>query len=87
MWEALARWDNDGKQKLGDSGLTRVEALRLATVAGHHLTWDENTRGPLAPGMAADFVVLGEDPLTCQLDRIRHIVVERTFVSGRQVFP
>ena len=86
LWEALARWDNDAKQALGESGLTRIEALRLATVAGHYLTWDEDSRGPLAPGMAADFVVLGEDPLTCELDRLRHIAVERTFVAGRRVY-
>ena len=86
LWEALARWDNDGKQTLGESRLTRMEALRLATVAGHYLTWDEATRGPLAQGMAADFVVLGEDPLACELERIRHIAVERTFVAGRQVY-
>ena len=85
LWEALARWDNDGKQKLGEANLSRTEALRLATVAGHYLTWDEDTRGPLTPGMAADFVVLGEDPLTCELDGIRHIAVERTFVAGHQV--
>ena len=41
---------------------------------------------PLAPGMAADFAVLDEDPLACELDRIRHIRVTRTFVSGREVF-
>ena len=86
LWEALARWDNDGKQTLGESGLSRLDALRLATTAGHYLTWEEDARGPLAPGMAADFVVLGDDPLTCGLDRIRHIGVERTFVAGRQVF-
>jgi predicted amidohydrolase YtcJ len=86
LWEAIARWDNDGKQSLGPSRLSREEALRLASVAGHYLTWNEATHGPLAPGMAADFVVLGEDPLTCELDRIRHIAVERTFVAGRQVF-
>jgi predicted amidohydrolase YtcJ len=86
LWEALARWDNDGRQRLGESGLTRMQALRLATVAGHYLTWDEATRGPLAPGMAADFVVLDEDPLTCDLDRIRHIGVERTFVAGCEVY-
>jgi predicted amidohydrolase YtcJ len=86
MWEALARWDNDGKQMLGKSGLTREEALRLATTVGHYLTWDEDRRGPLAPGMAADFVVLGEDPLACKLDRIRHIEVARTFVAGREVY-
>jgi hypothetical protein len=85
LWEALARWDNDGQQALGESGLTRAEALRLATVAGHYLTWDEDTRGPLAPGMAADFVVLDDDPLACAVDRIRDIAVLRTFVAGREV--
>ncbi|CAM9988930.1 unnamed protein product [Phaeothamnion confervicola] len=85
MWEALARWDNDGRQTLGESRLSRVEALRLATVAGHYLTWDEARRGPLAAGMAADFAVLEEDPLACELDRIRHIRVSRTFVAGREV--
>ena len=86
MWEALARWDNDGKKALGNSNLTREEALRLATVAGHYLTGDEVRRGPLTPGMAADFAVLGEDPLVCKLDRIRHIEVLRTFVAGREVY-
>lgn len=86
MWEALARWDNDGRQQLGDSGLTREEALRLSTTAGHYLTWDEGRRGPLAPGMAADFVVLGEDPLDCELGRLRHVEVLGTFVGGREVF-
>lgn len=85
LWEALARWDNDGKQTLGESGLSRMEALRLATTAGHYLTWDEDTRGPLAPGMAADFVVLDDDPLNCELDRICDIGVERTFIAGHQV--
>ena len=86
LWEALARWDNDGRAQLGDSGLTREEALRLATVAGHHLTWDEHSRGPLAPGMAADFAVLGEDPLTCELARIAGITVHGTCVAGRIVY-
>lgn len=54
-------------------------------MAGHYLTWDKGLRGPLAPGMAADFVILGDDPLTCELARIRDLVVERTFVAGREV--
>ena len=36
--------------------------------------------------MHADFAVLGEDPLACKLDRIRHIEVLRTFVAGREVY-
>ena len=85
LWEALARWDDDAKQQLGASKLTREEALRLATVAGHFLTGDEATHGPLAPGMAADFAVLDDDPLACDLMRMRDIAVLRTYVAGRAV--
>jgi len=30
--------------------------------------------------------VLAEDPLTCDLDRLKDIQIERTFLGGRQVF-
>jgi predicted amidohydrolase YtcJ len=86
MWQALSRWDNDSRSKLGESRLSREEALRIATCTGHYLVWEEGSRGPLAPGYAADFVVLAEDPLTCDEDRIKDIPVERTFVAGRQVY-
>jgi predicted amidohydrolase YtcJ len=86
MWQALSRWDNDSRSKLGESRLSRAEALRLATCTGHYLTWEEGSRGPLVPGNAADFVVLADDPLNCAEDRIKDIRVERTFVAGREVF-
>ncbi len=84
-WEAIARWDEDSRTSLGDSGLGRAEALRLATVAGHLLTWDEHRRGPLASGMDADLVVLDEDPVECALERLPAIGVRRTVVAGRTV--
>ena len=86
MWQALSRWDNDSQSKLGDSRLSREEALRLSTVAGHQLTWSEADRGTLEVGKAADFLVLGDDPLTCDEIAVKNIPVERTFVAGRQVF-
>ena len=85
-WEALARWDNDGQRALGDSRLTREEALRMAAQSGHCLTWNEDKYGSLEVGKIADMVVLAEDPLSCELDRLKDIRVERTFVAGRQVF-
>jgi len=84
MWQALSRWDNDSKTRLGQSNLTREEALRLSTVTGHALTWDEGNRGPLEAGKAADFVVLADE--TCAEDKIKDIAVERTFVGGKEVF-
>ena len=86
LWQALSRWDNDSRSRLGESRLGREEALRIATTTGHYLTWEEGSRGALAPGNAADFVVLAEDPLACAEDRIKDIRVERTYVDGREVF-
>lgn len=86
MWEALARWDGDTGRHLGDSQLDREEALRMTCQNGHQLTWDEQTRGSLETGKEADFVVLNDDPLTCDLDEIKELRVDATYVGGRQVY-
>ena len=85
-WEAIARWDDDGQRRLGDSRLTREEALRMAAQSGYRLTWNEEKYGSLEAGKVADMVVLAEDPLSCDLDRLKDIRVDRTFLGGRQVF-
>ena len=85
-WEAIARWDEDGQRHLGESYLTREEALRMAAQSGHRLTWNEDRFGSLEVGKVADMAVLAEDPLTCDLDHLKDIRIERTFVGGRQVY-
>jgi predicted amidohydrolase YtcJ len=85
-WEAIARWDEDGQRQLGDSQLTREEALRMAAQSGYRLTWNEDRYGSFEVGKVADMVVLAEDPLSCDLDRLKDIRVDRTFLAGRQVF-
>ena len=85
-WQAIARWDDGGHRQLGDSRLTREESLRMAAQTGHLLTWNEDRYGSLEPGKVADMVVLADDPLSCDLDRLKEIRVERTFLAGQQVF-
>ena len=84
-WQALARWDEDSHTPVGESGLTREEALRMAVQTGHLLTWSEDRAGSLEPGKVADVVVLGEDPLTCSLERLRDLTVEMTILGGEIV--
>jgi predicted amidohydrolase YtcJ len=85
-WEAIARWDDGGHRQLGDSQLTREEALRMVTQSGHRLTWNEDRYGSLEVGKVADMVVLAEDPLSCDLHRLKDIRVERSFLAGREVY-
>ena len=85
MWEALARWNADSNSRLGESRLTREEALRMAVQTGHLLTWSEHRRGSLEVGKQADLVVLGGNPLTCPEDEIKDLPVDLTIVGGRIV--
>jgi predicted amidohydrolase YtcJ len=86
VWEALARLDGDTHQQHGPSGLTREEALRLGTQAGHWVTWNEDRYGSIEPGKTADLVVLDGDPLTCPQDDLKDLPVEMTIVGGSVVY-
>jgi predicted amidohydrolase YtcJ len=85
MWEALARWDAGARRRLGESRLSREEALRMVTQTGHRLTWSEDRRGSIETGKDADLVVLDDNPLTCAEDRIKDLRVDLTIVGGRIV--
>ncbi|MGH7279848.1 MAG: amidohydrolase, partial [Candidatus Rokuibacteriota bacterium] len=85
-WEALARWDDGARRRLGPSGLGREEALRLAVQSGHLLTWAEDRAGSCEVGKVADLVVLAKDPLTCAEDELRDVAVDLTIVGGRIVY-
>jgi predicted amidohydrolase YtcJ len=84
-WEALARWDEESGRSLGESRLTREEALRMAIQAGHRLTWNEDRYGSIEVGKGADLVVLADDPLTCPEEQMKDIPVEMTILGGAVV--
>ena len=86
MWEALARWDEDSKRRVGTANLTREEALRMVCQTGALVTWDENSKGTLEVGKLGDIVVLEDNPLTCDEDLIKDISVSHRFLGGREVF-
>jgi predicted amidohydrolase YtcJ len=85
MWEALARWDGDAHQRLGESRLSREEALRMVVQSGHLLTWSEDRRGSIEVARDADLVVLAGNPLACAQEEIKDLAVELTIVGGRIV--
>jgi predicted amidohydrolase YtcJ len=69
-----------------DQKITRVEALRIATINNAYLTGEETTKGSIEPGKLADLVVLPEDLLTCPEKDIEHMRVSLTMVGGRVVY-
>lgn len=84
MWTMLARKDRRSGKIMGPRGAVSNEtALRLLTVNGAWLTFDEHQKGPLLPGYFADMAVLSGNPLTASAEGILDINCEATMVGGR----
>ena len=62
------------------------EALDSFTAAGAYASFEENRKGQIAPGMLADFTVLGENPFRINPNKLNTIPVLSTWVGGKLVF-
>jgi hypothetical protein len=69
--------DHPPQSRLGVS-----QALAMFTIQGARLAFEEEEKGSLREGKAADLVVLGENPLRCPPAIIKDIPVEMTIVAG-----
>jgi predicted amidohydrolase YtcJ len=86
MWTMLARKDRRSGRVMGARGVVSNEtALRLLTVNGAWLTFDENQKGPLLPGYFADMAVLSGNPLTTTAEGLLDITCAATMVGGQWV--
>jgi predicted amidohydrolase YtcJ len=67
--------------------LTRREALALFTSDAAYAAFEENARGRIAPGYAADLTVFRSDPMAAPEKEIPGIATVMTIVNGRIVEP
>ena len=62
--------------------MTREEALQTYTLNNAYAAFEEDIKGSLTPGKYADIVVLSQDLLTVDEDRIPQTKVDMTIVGG-----
>ena len=86
MWMTVTRKMADGSVMNPSERITREEALKLWTVNGAYLTFEEKDKGSIQKGKLADFAVLNKDYLTVPEDEIRAIEPVLTVVDGRAVY-
>ena len=66
--------------------LSLEEAIKAFTINGAYASFEENTKGSIEVGKAADFVVLSDNPFEVNENEIKNIHVLKTYVNGKRVY-
>lgn len=83
LWAMVARRTQAGRPVVSGEALDRETALRLYTETPPRLMGEQSWRGRLIPGMAADIVILSDDPLRVPADDLLHLDVWAVIVGGQ----
>lgn len=76
---------DDGETVGASQRVTPAEALRIFTLGSAEACDEADRKGRIVPGYLADFVVLGDNPLTAEPASISGIGVRATYVGGERV--
>ena len=86
VWCAVNRVTREGVPLAREEAVTPLEALRAVTI---HAAWqygEEDRKGSIAPGKAADLVILDRNPLAVPPHQLREIQVMETIKDGAVLF-
>lgn len=89
FYAAVVRKDHNGFPEGGfrmENALTREQAMRAMTEWAAYSSFEEKSRGSLQKGKWADFVILEEDIMTADADRLFRVRVLETWIGGEKVF-
>lgn len=89
FYAAVVRKDEKDFPKHGfqmRDALDREESLKGMTIWAAYSAFEEEEKGSLEKGKAADFVILDKDLLTCHADSIKTTKVLRTYINAELVY-
>ncbi len=86
MWMSITRKMADGQVLNANERITREQALRMWTINGAYMTFEEKEKGTIEAGKLADFAVLDRDFLAVPEDEIKMIEPVLTVVDGKPVY-
>ncbi len=89
FYAAVFRKDAEGYPEEGfqkENALSREEALKGMTIWAAISNFEEGQKGSLEKGKSADFIILDQDIMEIPENQILETKVEKTYVSGEQVF-
>lgn len=86
LYAAVTRKGMSGEVYGPDEAITMEEAIRGYTRNGAFLNREEDVKGSLEAGKYADMIVLSDDLLTIDPERIMDVTIEQTYINGELVY-
>ena len=86
MYVAVTRKTEGGNVIGPDERVSREDALRMMTTNAAYLSFDEKKKGSIEVGKLGDLVILSDEFMACEANRIKDIQVLATVVGGKVVY-
>jgi len=85
FYAAVARKDLKGFPEQGfqkENGLSRVEALKGMTIWAAYSNFEDQEKGSIEIGKYADFIILNQDIMDVEEEKIPLTKVQETYING-----
>lgn len=85
VWSVVSRTTREGVC-LDEERISVLDALRAVTVNAAYEYFEEDKKGTIEVGKAADFAVLAQDPLEADISELKNIAVLETYKDGVRIY-
>lgn len=86
VWCAVNRKTKDGVTLGENQKISVINALKAITINAAYQYFEENIKGSIEVGKQADFVILNDNPLKVEDDKIKDILVLETIKNGQIIY-
>nr|WP_276575913.1 amidohydrolase [Oceanirhabdus seepicola] len=86
IWAAVNRESRSGKIIGKDQRISVMEALKAVTINAAYQYFEEDVKGSITVGKNADFVILNDNPLDVDKEKIKDISVIATIKEGKLLY-
>lgn len=86
IYSAVTRKSMSGQVLDTDQGISVYDAIKAYTVDAAYSSKEEDLIGTIKENAKADFIIIDEDPLSIDVEKLKEIEVQETYLDGKRIF-